>query len=109
MSSIDTLITIVGLAFISLLTRGFFVLPQRELPLPGWLKEGLRYAPVGALVALIAPELVMRHGALIGNWRDAQLFGAAAGIAWFLWRRGMLGTIVAGTATMLALRVGLGW
>ena len=35
--------------------------------------------------------------------------GAAAATAWYLWRRDMLGTIVAGTATMLALRLGLGW
>ena len=40
---------------------------------------------------------------------DARLFGASASVAYFLWRRGLLGTILAGMAVFLPLRVGLGW
>jgi branched-subunit amino acid transport protein len=109
MTGLEAVITIAGLVVITLLTRGFFVLPERELPVPGWLREGLRYAPIGALVAVIAPELVMSQGRLIGTWADARLFGAAAATAWFWWRRDMLGTIVVGTAVMMILRMGLGW
>jgi branched-subunit amino acid transport protein len=109
MSTIETVLTIAGLVLITLGTRGFFILPERELPMPEWLREGLRYAPIGALVAVIAPELVMSQGRLIGTWMDARLFGAAAATAWFVWRRDMLGTIVVGTAVMLIFRMGLGW
>lgn len=109
MSTAEALIAIAGLAAITLLTRGFFILPDRELPIPGWLREGLRYAPIGALVAVMAPDILMAHGELVRTWRDPRLFGAAAAVAWFAWRRDMLGTIVAGTGTMLALRQGLGW
>jgi branched-subunit amino acid transport protein len=109
MTVFEVLLTTAGLVLITILTRGFFILPARELPLPGWLREGLRYAPIGALVAVIAPELVMSQGRLIGTWMDARLFGAAAATAWFVWRRDMLGTIVVGTAVMLLLRLGLGW
>ena len=77
--------------------------------MPGWLREGLRYAPVGALVAVIAPEIVMSHGQLISTWQDARLAGALAATAWFVWRRDMLGTIVAGTAVMLIFRLVWGW
>ena len=105
----EALLTVAGLVLITLLTRGFFILPDRDLPMPEWLREGLRFAPIGALVAIIAPELVMSQGQLIGSWRDARLFGAAAATAWYLWRRDMLGTIITGTATMLILRLGLGW
>lgn len=105
----ETIVTILGLALITLGTRGFFILPARELPIPGWLREGLRYAPIGALVAVVTPEIVMSHGALIDTWRDARLFGAAAATAWFTWRRDMLGTILSGTGTMLVFRLGLGW
>jgi branched-subunit amino acid transport protein len=94
---------------ITLLTRGFFILPSRDLPMPGWLREGLRFAPIGALAAVIAPDLVMNQGQLIHTWADARLFGAAAAVAWFVWRRSMLGTIVVGTGVMLSLRLGLGW
>lgn len=109
MNAFEAVVTIAGLVAITLLTRGFFVLPRRELPVPGWLREGLRYAPIGALVAVIAPELVMSQGRLIASWADARLFGAAAATAWFWWRRDMLGTIVVGTAVMMILRRGLGW
>ena len=105
----EALLTVAGLVAITLLARGFFILPERELPMPGWLREGLRYAPIGALVAVVAPDLVMSQGRLIGTWLDARLFGAAAATAWFVWRRDMLGTIIVGTTVMLILRMGLGW
>jgi branched-subunit amino acid transport protein len=109
MSTTEALVTIVGLALISLLTRGFFILPSRELPIPAWLQRGLRYAPVAALVAVVVPEVVMTDGRLLTTWQDARLYAAAAGIAWFFWRRSILGTIVVGTGVMLLLRLGLGW
>jgi branched-subunit amino acid transport protein len=108
-STLETVLTIAGLVLITLGTRGFFILPERELPMPEWLREGLRYAPIGALVAVIAPELVMTQGRLINTWMDARLFGAAAATAWFVWRRDMLGTIIVGTGVMLIFRMGLGW
>lgn len=109
MSFWEAALTIAGLAVITLLTRGFFILPRRELPIPGWLREGLRYAPIGALVAVVTPEIVMSHGQLIDTWRDARLFGAAGATAWYVWRGDMLGTIIAGTLVMLVFRLGLGW
>jgi branched-subunit amino acid transport protein len=109
MSTWDALLTIVGLGIISLLTRGFFILPSREVPIPGWLRQGLRYAPVAALTAVVVPEVLMTQGELISTWQDARLYAAATGAAWFFWRRGILGTIVTGTAVLLTLRLGLGW
>jgi branched-subunit amino acid transport protein len=102
-------IAIVGLGLITVLTRAFFMIPERELPLPGWLKQGLRYAPLAALAAVVAPEIVMTKGELIDTWKDARLFGAAAATAYYFWRRGILGTILSGTAVLLALRLGFGW
>jgi branched-subunit amino acid transport protein len=109
MSGWEALLAIVGLAFITVLTRGFFLYPERELPMPDWLREGLRYAPLAALAAVIAPEVFMTQDHFISTWRDARLYAAAAGTAYFFWRRGILGTIVIGTAVMVALRAGLGW
>ena len=54
-----------GLAVITLVTRAFFMVPERELPMPEWLKRGLRYAPLAALAAVVAPEIVMSNGQLI--------------------------------------------
>ena len=109
MSTGWSVVAILGLAVITLVTRGFFVLPEREIPLPAWLRQGLRYAPLAALTAVVAPEVVMSGGHLIATWKDARLFAAAAGAGWFFWQRSILGTILAGTAVMMLLRIGLGW
>jgi branched-subunit amino acid transport protein len=109
MTGWETVVTIVGLTVITIVTRVFFLFSDRELVLPGWVRRGLRYAPLAALAAVVVPEVVMTQGALIDTWRDARLFAVAAATAYFFWRRGMLGTIVSGMVVLLALRLGLGW
>ena len=113
MSDLWTACTIAALALITVLTRSFFFLSERPWTLPRWIQRGLQYAPIAALVAVIAPEIVMHQGALIDDLRDARIFGALAGVLYFVWRRGskqaVLGTIVGGMAVYLPLHLGLGW
>jgi branched-subunit amino acid transport protein len=109
LSAWETVLAIVGLTLLTVLTRGFFFLTEREIPIPSWLMQGLRYAPLAALAAVVVPEVVMTQGELITSWRDARLFAVAAGAAWFYWRRTILGTIVTGMAVLLPLKLGLGW
>lgn len=105
----ESTLAVLGLAVITVATRGFFLYPERELPMPAWLKQGLRYAPLAALAAVVAPEIVMTEGHLIGSFKDARLYATVAATAYFFWRRDILGTIVTGTLVMVALRTGLGW
>ena len=109
MSTLEILVTIVGMGAVTLLCRAFFLIPEEELPMPRWLREGLRYAPMAALAAVVAPEIVMTQGHLIDTWRDARIFGAAVGLAFYTWKHDLFGTIVLGTGVMLALKFGLGW
>jgi branched-subunit amino acid transport protein len=109
MSLWEGVVTIVGLAVLTAVTRAFFLLPDREVPIPLWLKQGLRYAPLAALAAVVVPEIVLTQGHLITTFKDARLYAAAAGAAYFFWRRGILGTIVTGTLVLLSLRLSLGW
>jgi len=104
-----TIAAIAGLTLVSIVTRGFFLIPERELPIPGWLREALRYAPLAALVAVLLPEIAMTDGHLVHTWRDARLYATATGVLVFVTTRSLLGTILAGTAVLLALRLGLGW
>lgn len=104
-----TLAAILGLTLVTLITRAFFVIPRRELPLPDWLRRGLKYAPLAALAAVIIPELSMSDGQLIDTWRDARLWATPAACLYFFLRRGILGTIVTGMLVYLPLRLGLGW
>lgn len=109
MSPLEIFVTTLGMALVTLICRSFFLVPKEDLPMPQWLREGLRYAPIAALSAVVAPELVMTNGHLIDTWRDARIFGALAGLAFYAWRRSLFGTIVCGTGVMLALRFAVGW
>lgn len=109
MNGWQSVLAIIGLTVVTVLTRAFFMLPERELPMPDWLRQGLRYAPLAALAAVIVPEIVMSQGQLLHTWADARIYATATATAYFFWRRGILGTIVSGTAVMIALKLGLGW
>ena len=106
---LHTLLTIVALGVITVITRGFFFISNRPWTLPKWALRGLQYAPIAALAAVVVPEVVMSQGALISTVWDARIFAALAGLAWFVWQRSVLGTILAGMAVYLPLHVGLGW
>ena len=110
MDALYAVAAIAGLAVVTVLTRAVFLLPRREPVLPTWLQRGLRHAPLAALAAVVAPEVLLTQGRLAADgWHDARLYAALAGAAYFAWRRGLLGTIVSGMAVLLALRLGLGW
>lgn len=104
-----TLITIAGLCVVTFVTRCFFFISSKPWQLPAWAQQGLQFAPIAAMAAVIAPELLLSQGQFIASWIDARLFGAAAGAAYYFWRKGVLGCIVAGMAVYLPLRLGLGW
>ena len=107
--TIQALLAIAGLALITGLARAFFMIPERENPMPDWLRRGLKYAPLAALTAVIAPEIFMAQGALIGTLQDARLPAVLCATGYYFWRRGILGTIVVGMLVYLPLHIGLGW
>lgn len=110
MSSWENFLAVAGLTVITVVTRSFFLLPSREIPIPGWLREALRYAPLAALVAVVVPEVTLDpSGHLLHTWRDARLFGAATGALVFWRTRQLLATILGGSAVFLALRLAMGW
>ncbi|MCY1251906.1 Branched-chain amino acid transport protein (AzlD) [compost metagenome] len=51
----------------------------------------------------------MTQGHLITTLHDARLYAAVVGGAYYFWRRGVLGTMLAGMAVYLPLHLGLGW
>lgn len=109
MSGWEILLTTIGMGAITLFCRSSFLIPKDDLPMPNWLREGLSYAPTAALAAVVTPDLIMTQGHLIDTWRDARIFGAAAGLAYYAWKPSLAGTILCGTGVMLALRFALGW
>jgi branched-subunit amino acid transport protein len=108
-TDIWTLVTIVGLACITVLARCFFFISSKSWSLPPWAQRGLQYAPIAALSAVVLPEILMTQGHLVPTWADARLFAAAAGAIAYFWKRDVLTTIIAGMAVFLPLHLGLGW
>jgi branched-subunit amino acid transport protein len=106
-------LSIVLMALITMITRSFFFIPEREIPWPAWASRGLQFAPIAAVSAVIVPEIIMTNGELITTFKDARLYGAFAGLAYFVIRRGkgqvVMGTMLAGMLVFLPLRLGLGW
>jgi len=109
MSTWEAVFTMLGLTVITVLTRAFFFISRRELPMPAWLQRGLRYAPLAALAAVVGPEVLMKQGHLIATWQDARPWAAVAGAARRNKRRSILGTIVSGMAVLLPLKLIFGW
>lgn len=104
-----TIVTILGLALVTVVTRAFFFISRRPMTLPAWAERGLQYAPIAALSAVVLPEVFMVQGHLLSDWHNARVFAAAAGAAFYFWRRGVLGTLLVGMAVYLPLHMGLGW
>lgn len=108
-TDLRTVAIIVGLALVTVLTRCFFFLTNKNWHLPNWAQRGLQYAPIAALSAVVLPEVVMSQGHLLASWADARLYGAAVGALVFFWRRDVLLTIIAGMAVYLPLHIGWNW
>jgi len=100
---------IIGLSVVTVVARSFFFLSNQDWQLPHWAQRGLQYAPIAALSAVVAPEIVMSQGALITTWQDARLFAAAAGVVIYFSKRDVLLTIIGGMAVYLPLHLGLGF
>jgi branched-subunit amino acid transport protein len=99
---------VVGLTIVTIVTRALFLLPHKAWDLPTRLRLALRYAPAAALAAVVAPELLLSTD-LGPSW--VKLGAAVVASGYFLWRRGILGTIVSGMAAywlLIGLRAWLG-
>jgi branched-subunit amino acid transport protein len=102
-------ITSLGLAVLTVVSRGFFLWARHDVRMPPPLQRALQVAPLAAIVAITAPEIFLVHGALIDTWREARLLSALAATAFYAWRPGVLGPLLAGLAVYMPLRLGLGW
>ena len=97
-------LAIIGMALVTAVTRAFFLLGGERAVLPERVQRALRYAPAAALIAVVVPDVLQTpHGVSVALANHA-LYGTLAGLAWFIWRRNMLGTIVVGMLVFTVLR-----
>ena len=106
--SIYLLLVTIGMVLATFLTRAALLLVgQRFKPSPR-VEAALRFAPVCALAALIAPEIVVRSGTVDLSLANPHLVAAVAAAGVFLWKRSMVWCIGVGLLVLTAFRLGTG-
>ena len=105
MSATQVWLAIAGMALITSITRALFLMGGERMILPERVQRALRYAPAAALVSVVVPDLLTTPDGLSIAFSNHALYASLCGLAWFLWRRGMLGTIVVGMIVFTVLRL----
>jgi branched-subunit amino acid transport protein len=105
MSDVAIWIVIVGLTAVTVATRSAFLVIGERFPLPERVQHGLRYAPVCALMALIAPELAFADGSLALSLANPKLVAGVAAGTVMLATRSMMAAMAMGMLAFTALRL----
>lgn len=106
MSDLEIWITIGVLAVATAATRSSFWLIGHRVSIPPRVQEMLRYAPACALAAIIGPDLLVdTQGHAQFTLANPKLIAGLAALAFYLWRRSMLMTIIFGMGVFTLLRV----
>lgn len=94
-----------GLTVVTFATRSsFFMLPP-SVHLPKSWERALRYAPVCALTAIVAPTVFTRDHQPYISWHNHQMWALFAAAAVFARWRSMTAMIVVGMVVFTALRL----
>ncbi len=101
--------TIVVVAVIVAAGRWVFLVLPREWRPRGLLEQALSHAPLAALAALVAPQVLAPllgaepGAATLAGLADPRLLSALAAIAAVHWRRNVFAGVVAGVVVYLLL------
>ena len=104
MSTTQIWLAILGMTFVTALTRAMFLIGGERTVLPERVQRALRCAPAAALVAVVVPDVLETPAGASFGLSNHALYGTLAGLAWFLWRRSMVGTIIVGMLVFTAMR-----
>lgn len=96
----QTWLTIVGVGAITFLLRASFIVfadPQR---FPRRFRQALAFVPPAVLAAIVAPGLLMPHGAFDLSWDNARWLAGLVAIGVAARTRSVLLTVVSGMAAL---------
>jgi branched-subunit amino acid transport protein len=105
MTTLQIWLAILGMTVITSLTRALFLIGGKRMILPPRVQRALRYAPAAALAAVVIPDVLSTPTGLSVAFSNHALYASLCGLAWYIWRRGMLGTIVVGMLVFTGLRL----
>lgn len=105
MTTLQTWLAILGMGVVTALTRAFFLIGGERAVLPPRIQRVLRYAPAAALAAVVVPDVLETSTGFSVGLSNHAMWASLAGLAYYLWRRGMMGTIAVGMIAFTLLRL----
>jgi branched-subunit amino acid transport protein len=101
-------LAIFAIGVITFAFRLSFILLFEKVGLPNWLRRALRFVPIAALSAIIAPEIMIQNNAIDFSFFNARLIaGLIASIA-ALKTRNVFATIAIGMLALWTVQMILG-
>lgn len=111
MSAIDLnshiLWLILGMTLVTAWTRSFFLILGERVKVPAWVLESIRFAPLAAMIAILAPEIFIPASATSiseFNLRLPNIWGGIAAVIAFYFTKKMLSTLIIGMAVFTAAK-----
>lgn len=98
------LLAIMGASVVTLLPRVLPLVLLSRMQLPEWTMRWLNYVPVAVMAALIAQELFTTDGKVHILQHYVEILAAIPTFATAILTRSLLGTVVVGILSLMALR-----
>ncbi|WP_312112901.1 AzlD domain-containing protein [Brevibacillus reuszeri] len=99
----DVFLIIIGSALVTFLPRVLPLMVLSRMELPEWGIRWLNYVPISVMAALVGQELFVKEGQLsLGN--NVELLAAIPTVLIAMKTKSLLGTVVAGMVSIMALR-----
>ena len=99
-NSLSVWLTMVVCGLLTFALRLSFIAAEGRVSFPRWFRVVLPFVPVATLTALVAPDLLMPHGALWWSWHNARLMAGLVAIAIAAVTRSVLWTLLGGFAAL---------
>jgi len=98
---------IIGMTVVTAWSRSFFLILGERTRIPSFILEAIRFAPLAAMIAILAPEIFLPATASSVaefNLKLPNIWGGLAAILVFYLTRKMLFTLIIGMAVYTAAR-----
>ncbi|WP_244847977.1 MULTISPECIES: AzlD domain-containing protein [unclassified Caballeronia] len=105
MTTLQIWLAILGMGVVTAATRAFFLIGGERTVLPPRVQRVLRYAPAAALAGVVVPDVLETSAGFSIAFSNHAVWASLAGLAYYVWRRGMMGTIAVGMIVFTLLRL----
>ncbi len=98
---------IIGMTVVTICSRSFFLLLGERIKVSPLILEAIRFAPLAAMIAILAPEIFLPASAASVaefNLRLPNIWGGIAALIAFYFTKKMLITLVISMAVFTAAR-----